>query len=146
MPHWRRLLTQTVRKECTLAFDKAGSSSAAKMAMIAMTTSSSIRVNAPERRLTGSVACAKTPSELEPVPSRSCPPRTSTMEFIRFYLALIEKKKSDFRRALWQVVISARSRLLLNRNANFNLPNETVEFLGAGRQLEYDHGRIWSAK
>ena len=51
MPIWRVLLMQEVRMARSFALPKAGSSMAAKIAMMAMTTSSSIKVNASlERR------------------------------------------------------------------------------------------------
>ena len=46
MPIWRRLLRHTVARPDSFARLNAGSSSAARMAMIAITTSSSISVNA----------------------------------------------------------------------------------------------------
>src|SRR6185369_10959954 len=45
-PSWRRLERQAVREAFILALERAGSSMAARMAMMAMTTSSSIRVKA----------------------------------------------------------------------------------------------------
>src|SRR5690349_19640795 len=49
MPHWRKFEVQFVTLERNFAFESAGNSIAARMAMIAMTTSSSISVKAPER-------------------------------------------------------------------------------------------------
>jgi hypothetical protein len=46
MPIWWRLLLQAVDKPAALARDKAGRSSAARMAMMAITTNSSISVKA----------------------------------------------------------------------------------------------------
>src|SRR2546423_11417903 len=48
MPNWRRFEMHLVRLPRSLALDKAGNSKAARMAIIAMTTSSSISVNAEE--------------------------------------------------------------------------------------------------
>ena len=45
IPSWRRLLRHLVRLALSLALLNAGKSIAAKMAMMAMTTSSSIKVN-----------------------------------------------------------------------------------------------------
>src|SRR5262245_42502366 len=50
MPIWRRLLMQEVCWPLDLARDNAGKSMAAKMAMIAITTSNSIRVKARRGR------------------------------------------------------------------------------------------------
>src|SRR5690606_22388060 len=47
IPIWRRLLAQFTRLARSLAFDSAGSNIAARIAMIAITTSSSISVNPP---------------------------------------------------------------------------------------------------
>src|ERR1700733_10009505 len=49
-PHCRKLETQFARFAFSLALASAGSSIAARMAMMAMTTSNSIRVKAPIRR------------------------------------------------------------------------------------------------
>ena len=46
-PIWRRLFTQEMRLARSLAPARAGSSRAARMAIMAMTTRSSMRVNAP---------------------------------------------------------------------------------------------------
>ena len=46
-PIWWRLFAQPIRNARSLALLKAGSSSAARIAMIAITTNSSISVNAP---------------------------------------------------------------------------------------------------
>src|SRR6267142_866546 len=106
MPHWRRLLTQTVRSECALAFVRAGSSKAARIAMIEMTTNSSISVNAPEQKLAGFATFTKAPLQRQELAlSRPCPARTSTVQYIRFYLALIGKKKSNIRWHLWRLMI-----------------------------------------
>src|SRR6267142_6619343 len=49
-PHCRKFEAQFARLAFSLALASAGSSMAAKIAMMAMTTSSSIRVKAPVRR------------------------------------------------------------------------------------------------
>src|SRR5438309_2202009 len=49
MPHWRRLERQLVACALALALLKAGNSMAARMAMMAITTSSSMRVKARDR-------------------------------------------------------------------------------------------------
>jgi hypothetical protein len=46
MAIWRRLLTQATRQPLSRALASAGRSNAARMAMMAMTTSNSIKVNA----------------------------------------------------------------------------------------------------
>ena len=48
--NWRWLLWQLASVALSLALDKAGRSMAAKMAMMAMTTSNSIKVKAARRR------------------------------------------------------------------------------------------------
>jgi hypothetical protein len=53
MPHCRRLLEQTVRHARSLAFENPGSNIAARMAMIAITTSNSISVKAVAPGLVG---------------------------------------------------------------------------------------------
>ena len=50
MPHWRKLLLQVVEYVPFFAFDNAGSNRLARIAMIAITTRSSISVKPVNRR------------------------------------------------------------------------------------------------
>src|SRR5579871_4450192 len=52
-PIWRQLFMQTVRFDFSLALARAGKSIAARIAMMAMTTRSSIRVKAPDNSTMG---------------------------------------------------------------------------------------------
>src|SRR6266566_1586439 len=49
-PHWRRLLLHTAECAADLARESAGNSSAARIAMMALTTRSSIKVKASAQR------------------------------------------------------------------------------------------------
>jgi len=57
MPSWRRLLRHLDRRACSLARPRAGRSMLARIAMMAITTSSSIRVKARRRGRSVRPAC-----------------------------------------------------------------------------------------